>query len=59
IRQEGAEQNKVYQSVVVMNGQRTGINRLLKLRIELLQQRQGLAEFTVTADVGHPGSIGI
>ncbi|WP_283936427.1 phage tail tape measure protein, partial [Escherichia coli] len=35
-------QNKVYQSMLVMNGQHTEFNRLLGLGNELLQQRQGL-----------------
>ncbi|EFA3788909.1 phage tail tape measure protein, partial [Escherichia coli] len=42
IRQQAAEQNKVYQSMLVMNGQYTEFNRLLGLGNELLQQRQGL-----------------
>ncbi|MGR8052974.1 phage tail tape measure protein [Escherichia coli] len=42
IRQQAAEQNKVYQSMLVMNGQHTEFNRLLGLGNELLQQRQGL-----------------
>ncbi|EKP2281347.1 tape measure protein, partial [Escherichia coli] len=42
IRQQAAEQNKVYQSLLVMNGQHTEFNRLLGLGNELLQQRQGL-----------------
>ncbi len=40
IRQQAAEQNKVYQSMLVMNGQHTEFNRLLGLGNELLQQRQ-------------------
>ncbi|MBK4136751.1 phage tail tape measure protein [Escherichia coli] len=43
IRQQAAEQNKAYQSLLVMNGQHTEFNRLLGLGNELLQQRQGLA----------------
>lgn len=43
IRQQAAEQNKVYQSMLVMNGQYTEFNRLLGLGNELLEQRQGLA----------------
>ncbi|MEF4238188.1 phage tail tape measure protein [Escherichia coli] len=42
IRQQAAEQIKVYQSLLVMNGQHTEFNRLLGLGNELLQQRQGL-----------------
>lgn len=42
IRQQAAEQNKVYQSLLIMNGQHTEFNRLLGLGNELLQQRQGL-----------------
>ncbi|HBA6806890.1 TPA: phage tail tape measure protein [Escherichia coli] len=42
IRQQASEQNKVYQSLLVMNGQHTEFNRLLGLGNELLQQRQGL-----------------
>ncbi|EEZ3501817.1 phage tail tape measure protein [Escherichia coli] len=43
IRQQAAEQNKAYQSLLIMNGQHTEFNRLLGLGNELLQQRQGLA----------------
>ncbi|MCM4632346.1 phage tail tape measure protein, partial [Escherichia coli] len=39
---QATEQNKVYQSMLVMNGQHTEFNRLLGLGNELLQQRQGL-----------------
>ncbi|WP_089616929.1 phage tail tape measure protein, partial [Escherichia coli] len=42
IRQQAAEQNKAYQSLLIMNGQHTEFNRLLRLGNELLQQRQGL-----------------
>ncbi|MCP9648597.1 phage tail tape measure protein [Escherichia fergusonii] len=42
IRQQAAEQNKAYQSLLIMNGQHTEFNRLLGLGNELLQQRQGL-----------------
>lgn len=42
IRQQAAEQNKAYQSMLIMNGQHTEFNRLLGLGNELLQQRQGL-----------------
>ncbi|HHW5414789.1 TPA: phage tail tape measure protein, partial [Escherichia coli] len=42
IRQQAAEQNKAYQSLLIMNGQNTEFNRLLGLGNELLQQRQGL-----------------
>ncbi|HCP9338641.1 TPA: phage tail tape measure protein, partial [Escherichia coli] len=41
--QQAAEQNKAYQSLLIMNGQHTEFNRLLGLGNELLQQRQGLA----------------
>ncbi|HDC0301006.1 TPA: phage tail tape measure protein [Escherichia coli] len=42
IRQQAAEQNKAYQSLLIMNGQYTEFNHLLGLGNELLQQRQGL-----------------
>ncbi|HBA9944418.1 TPA: phage tail tape measure protein, partial [Escherichia coli] len=42
IRQQAAEQNKAYQSLLIMNGQHTEFNRLLGLGNELLQQRQGM-----------------
>ncbi|HEA3687118.1 TPA: phage tail tape measure protein [Escherichia coli] len=42
IRQQAAEQNKAYQSLLIMNEQHTEFNRLLGLGNELLQQRQGL-----------------
>ena len=42
IREEAAEQNKAYQSLLRMNGQHTEFNRLLDLGNELLQQRQEL-----------------
>lgn len=42
IREEAAEENKAYQSLLRMNGQHTEFNRLLGLGNELLQQRQGL-----------------
>ncbi|HAX7019768.1 phage tail tape measure protein [Escherichia coli] len=42
IRQQAAEQNKAYQSLLIMNGQHTEFNRLLGLGNGLLQQRQGL-----------------
>ncbi|EFH4864312.1 phage tail tape measure protein [Escherichia coli] len=42
IRQQAAEQNKAYQSLLIMNGKHTEFNRLLGLGNELLQQRQGL-----------------
>ncbi|HIG9583214.1 TPA: phage tail tape measure protein [Escherichia coli] len=42
IREEAAEQNKAYQSLLRMNGQHTEFNRLLGLGNELLQQRQTL-----------------
>lgn len=41
-RQQAAEQNKAYQSLLIMNGQHTEFNRLLGLGNELLQQRQTL-----------------
>ncbi|HDV1572622.1 TPA: phage tail tape measure protein [Escherichia coli] len=42
IRQQAAEQNKAYQSLLIMNGKHTEFNRLLGLGNALLQQRQGL-----------------
>ncbi|HHH6551090.1 TPA: phage tail tape measure protein [Escherichia coli] len=42
IRQQAAEQNKAYQSLLIMNGKHTEFNRLLGLGNELLQLRQGL-----------------
>ncbi|HGX5418811.1 TPA: phage tail tape measure protein [Escherichia coli] len=42
IRQQAAEQNKAYQSLLIMNGQHTEFNRLLGLGNALLQERQGL-----------------
>lgn len=43
IRQQAAEQNKLYYSSVLMNGQYTEFNRLLSLGNNLLQSRQGMA----------------
>ncbi|WP_290369649.1 phage tail tape measure protein, partial [Salmonella enterica] len=42
IRQQAAEQNSAYQSLLVMNGQHTEFNRLLSLGNSLLMARQGL-----------------
>lgn len=42
IRQNAAEQNAAYQSLIVMNGQHTEFNRLLGLGNDLLATRQGL-----------------
>lgn len=43
IRQQAAEQNAAYQSLLMMNGQHTEFNRLLGLGNSLLIARQGLA----------------
>lgn len=43
IRQQAAEQNAAYQSLLIMNGQHTEFNRLLGLGNSLLIVRQGLA----------------
>ncbi|WAD38219.1 phage tail tape measure protein [Klebsiella pneumoniae] len=42
IRQQAAEQNRAYQSLIMMNGQHTEFNRLLGLGNNLLMARQGL-----------------
>ncbi|TQN52838.1 tape measure protein [Raoultella planticola] len=42
IRQQAAEQNAAYQSLMIMNGQHTEFNRLLGLGNNLLMARQGL-----------------
>lgn len=42
IRQQAAEQNASYQSLLIMNGQHTEFNRLLSLGNNLLATRQGL-----------------
>jgi len=42
IRQQGAEQNAAYQSLLMMNGQHTEFNRLLSAGNQLLASRQGL-----------------
>lgn len=42
IRQQAAEQNAAYQSLIIMNGQHTEFNRLLGLGNQLLMERQGL-----------------
>ncbi|MFH2548238.1 phage tail tape measure protein, partial [Citrobacter freundii] len=42
IRQQAAEQNSAYQSLLIMNGQHTEFNRLLGLGNALLMSRQGL-----------------
>ncbi|WP_171882640.1 phage tail tape measure protein [Klebsiella quasipneumoniae] len=41
IRQQAAEQNAAYQSLIMMNGQHTEFNRLLGLGNNLLMARQG------------------
>lgn len=43
IREEAANQNRAYQSLLLMNGQHTEFNRLLGLGNQLLMARQGLA----------------
>ena len=43
IRQQAAEQNAAYHSLLMMNGQHTEFNRLLGLGNSLLAARQGLA----------------
>ncbi len=40
LRQQGAEQNTVYQSLLMMNGENTEFNRLLGVGNKLLEQRQ-------------------
>ncbi|MCL6366693.1 phage tail tape measure protein [Pectobacterium carotovorum subsp. carotovorum] len=45
IRQQAAEQNAAYQSLLRMNGQHTEFNRLLSLGNDLLSARQGSASF--------------
>ena len=42
IRQQADEQNRAYQSLIMMNGQHTEFNRLLGLGNNLLMARQGL-----------------
>lgn len=42
IREQAAEQNKSYQSLLMMNGQHTEFNRLLSLGNNLLQARSGM-----------------
>ncbi len=42
IRQQAAEQNAAYQSLIMMNGQHTEFNCLLGLGNNLLMARQGL-----------------
>ncbi|HDX8968763.1 TPA: phage tail tape measure protein, partial [Klebsiella oxytoca] len=42
IRQQADEQNRAYQSLIIMNGQHTEFNRLLGLGNNLLMARQGL-----------------
>lgn len=42
IRQQAAEQDRAYQSLIMMNGQHTEFNRLLGLGNNLLMARQGL-----------------
>ena len=43
IREEAANQNRLYQSLLLMNGQHTEFNKLLGLGNQLLMARQGLA----------------
>lgn len=43
IREEAANQNRAYQSLLLMNGQHNEFNRLLGLGNQLLMARQGLA----------------
>lgn len=45
IRQQAAEQNSAYQSLLIMNGQHTEFNRLLGLGNALLMSRQGLVNY--------------
>lgn len=45
IRQQAAEQNAAYQSLLRMNGQHTEFNRLLSLGNDLLSARQGSTSF--------------
>lgn len=45
IREQAAEQNAAYQSLLRMNGQHTEFNRLLSLGNDLLSSRQGNASF--------------
>ncbi|EMH4927492.1 phage tail tape measure protein [Serratia ureilytica] len=47
IRQQAAEQNAAYQSLLMMNGQHTEFNRLLGLGNTLLSARQGLVSAPV------------
>ncbi|HBC1013225.1 TPA: tape measure protein, partial [Escherichia coli] len=47
IRQQAAEENSEYQSLLMMNGAHTEFNRLLGLGNDLLQQRQGLGAGSV------------
>lgn len=45
LREQGAEQNRAYQALLIMNGQHTEFNRLLGLGNNLLMARQGLVNF--------------
>ncbi|WP_196015140.1 phage tail tape measure protein [Klebsiella variicola] len=47
IRQQAAEQNSAYQSLLMMNGEHTEFNRLLGLGNNLLMARQGLVNAPV------------
>ncbi|QLZ59589.1 tape measure protein [Citrobacter freundii] len=47
IREEAANQNRAYQSLLLMNGQHDEFNRLLGLGNQLLMARQGLANVPV------------
>lgn len=49
IRQQAAEQNSAYQSLLIMNGQHTEFNRLLGLGNALLMSRQGLVNSPLRA----------
>jgi len=51
LRQQASEQNSVYQSLLMMNGQHTEFNRLMSLGNQLLEARSGLgsAPFRIPA----------
>lgn len=49
IRQQAAEQNSAYQSLLIMNGQHTEFNRLLGVGNALLMSRQGLVNSPLRA----------
>ncbi|NIF20576.1 phage tail tape measure protein [Candidatus Pantoea multigeneris] len=46
IRQQAAEQNAAYQSLVMMNGQHSEFNRLMSLGNNLIEQRSHLGTYT-------------